>query len=70
MLFLFYANSLPDVVKSSRVSTFADDTKIFKTIITQEDSSLLKADLGNLASWSYSVGPALNKSKINVKYSG
>ena len=70
MLFLFYANSLPDVVKSSRVSTFADDTKIFKTIVTQEDSSLLKADLRNLASWSYSVGPAFNKSKINVKCSG
>ena len=70
MLFLFYANSLPDVVKSSRVSTFADDTKIFKTIVTQEDSSLLKANLRNLASWSYSVGPAFNKSKINAKCSG
>ena len=70
MLFLFYANSLPDVVKSSLVSTFADDTKIFKTIVTQEDSSLLQTDLRNLASWSYSVGPAFNKSKINVKCSG
>ena len=34
------------------VATFADDTKIFKTIVTQEDSSLLQADLRNLASWS------------------
>ena len=50
MLFLYYANSLPDFVKSSRVSTFADDTKIFKTIVTREDSSLLQAELRNLAS--------------------
>ena len=35
MLFLSYENSLPDV-KSSRVATFADDTKIFKTIVAQE----------------------------------
>ena len=70
MLFLFYANSLPDVVKSSRVSTFADDTKIFKTIVTQEDSSLLQADLRDFTSWSSSVGPAFHGSKINVKCSG
>ena len=69
MLFLFYANSLRDVVKSSRVSTFADDTKIFKAIVTQENSSLLQADLRNLASWSSSVGPAFNESKINEKCS-
>ena len=52
LLFLSYVNSLLDVVKSSRVTTFVDDTKIFKTIVTQEDSSLLQADLRNLASWS------------------
>ena len=52
LLFLSYVNSLLDVVKSSGVTTFVDDTKIFKTIVTQEDSSLLQADLRNLASWS------------------
>ena len=67
MLFLLYANSLPDVVKSSRVATLADDTKISKTIVTQEDSWLLQANLRNLASWSSSVGLAFNESKCKVQ---
>ena len=48
LLFLSDVNSLLDVVESSRVTTFVDDTKIFKTIDTQKDSSLLQADLRNL----------------------
>ena len=35
MLFLLYANLLPDVVQSSRVAAFADDTNFSKTIVTQ-----------------------------------
>lgn len=34
-------------MKSSQVAAFADDRNIFKTIISQEDSSLLQADLIN-----------------------
>ena len=34
-------------MKSSQVSAFADDRNIFKTMISQEDSSLLQADLIN-----------------------
>ena len=65
---LLYAKSLPDVVKSSRVATFADDTKISKTIVTQEDSSLLQADLRNLASWSSLLAwPLMN---LNVRCNG
>jgi sarcosine oxidase/L-pipecolate oxidase len=30
ILFLLYVNDLPDAVKNSKVSSFADDTKVFK----------------------------------------
>ena len=35
MLFLLYANSLPDSFKSSHVAAFADDTKSLKSINSQ-----------------------------------
>ena len=34
-------------MKSSQVAAFVDDRNIFKTMISQEDSSLLQADLIN-----------------------
>ena len=54
-------------MKSSPVTTFADDTTIFKTIVTQEDLSLLPADLRNISTWSFSVGLAFNESKCTVQ---
>ena len=42
------------------------DTKIFKTIVSQENSSLLQPDLRNLASWSSSIGLALNESECKL----
>ena len=66
MTFLSYANLLPEVVQSSRVAAFADDPNFSKTIVTQEDSSPLQADLRNLVSWSSSGGLVFNESKCKV----
>ena len=45
MLFLIYVNNLPDSVLTSHVTMFADDTKIYKQIKSQEDAAYLQADL-------------------------
>ena len=45
MLFLIYVNNLPDSVLTSHVGMFADDTKIYKQIKSQEDAAYLQTDL-------------------------
>ena len=45
MLFLIYVNNLPDSVLMSHVAMFADDTKTYKQIKSQEDAAYLQADL-------------------------
>ena len=45
MLFLIYVNNLPDSVLTSHVAMFADDTKIYKQIKSQEAAAYLQADL-------------------------
>ena len=41
MLFLLYVNSLPDVVRSSQIAAFADDTKAFKDITSTREQKQL-----------------------------
>ena len=38
-------NSLPDVVRSSQISEFANDTKVFKEITSTRDAEKLQDDL-------------------------
>jgi hypothetical protein len=64
-LFLLYVNDLPDAIKSSRVSMFADDTKIFKEIKSAADADLLQKDFSNLESWSTASGLLFNKNKCH-----
>ena len=45
MLFLIYVNNLSDSVVTSHVVMFADDTKIYKQMKSQEDAAYLQADL-------------------------
>lgn len=67
MLFLLYVNDLPETVSSSRVATFADDTKLFKAISNMTDSSSLQKDLEDLGQWSLSSGLKFNESKCKVQ---
>ena len=50
LLFVFYINGLPQAVKS-RVLLFADDTKMFKHIASEEDSAMLQHDIDALDDW-------------------
>ena len=66
LLFLLYENHLSNAVSNSRIATFADDTKIFKTINSISDASALQYDLSNFEKSSTNVNLALNVSKCKV----
>ena len=50
ILFIIYVNDLPEVVQS-KLWMFADDTKIYRTISSNEDSILLQNDLSIIMKW-------------------
>ena len=66
MLFLIFVNDLPESVTRSSVSSFADDTKIFKVINTLEHSLELQTDLNNLNTWATEAGMIFNSKKSKV----
>ena len=51
ILFLIFINDLDDDL-SSKVLTFADDTKVFRTVKTDTDIDTLQDDLTKLIKWS------------------
>ena len=56
-------NDLPAVVKQSQIASFADDTKLFKSIQSPLDTQLLQEDLSSLERWSISSGLKFNQEK-------
>ena len=66
-LFLSYVNDLPSTVKSSQVVMFADDTKLFKEIRTENDAKQLQNDISNLESWSTTSGLSPNGTKCKAQ---
>ena len=51
ILFVIYINDLPEVVKYGTY-LFADDTKVFRQITTNEDSLQPQSDINSLEQWS------------------
>jgi hypothetical protein len=62
-LFLLYVSDLLEAPTSSRAIMFADDTKIFSAIKSQDDFTALQTDLGTLEHWSTVSGLSFNQSK-------
>ena len=60
MLFLLYVNSRPDVLRSSQIAPFADDTKAFKEVIATCDAEQLQEDLSDQVTWSDSASLNFN----------
>ena len=60
MLFVLYVNSLTDVVRSSQIAAFADDTKVFKEITSTRDAEQLQEDPSDLVTWSDSASLNFN----------
>ena len=65
ILFLLYINDLPARLKST-VKLFADDTKIYRTISSEEDAAKLQHDLNMLAAWSDTWHMNFNADKCAV----
>jgi len=50
LLFLVFINDLPHWIKSSMLLLFADDTKVYRKILEENDEILLQQDLYSLGS--------------------
>ncbi len=66
LLFLLYEDHLSNAVRASNIATFADDTKIFRTISSNSDAVALQTDLTNFEESSKNVNLILNASKCKV----
>ena len=49
-LFIIYVNDLPDCVQSY-MGIFADDTKIYRPIISPTDYNILQSDINSVLQW-------------------
>ena len=64
---LLFVDDLPNTVETSRVTCYADDTKIFKSIDRITDCNALQSFLSDLVSWSESSGLIFNQSKCKYQ---
>jgi len=69
ILFLCFINDLPDIV-SGIVKIFADDTKLFSPVTTNEECYNLQSDLDNLSDWSDKWKLTFNAKKCKVLHLG
>jgi len=69
LLFLIFVNDLPDWIKTN-IRMFADDTKIWIKIVTQEDVTKLQEDLNSLCDWSKKWLLQFNPQKCVVMHIG
>lgn len=52
-MFILYINDLPEILKNgSEIYLYADDTKIYRQIKTQDDMKLLQEDIDCMREWS------------------
>ena len=65
ILFLIYINDLPNEV-CSQVRLFADDTALYLTLESEDDSSTLQNDLNILSAWETRWDMGFNPSKCQV----
>jgi hypothetical protein len=63
---LTYINDMPEMVKSSETTLFADDSLLFRTINNQADSVLLQNDLTSLQDWEDKWQMSFNAKKCQV----
>ena len=59
--------SLPDVVRSSQIAAFANDTKVFNEITSTREAEQLQEDLSDLVTWSDSASLNFNYSNCKAQ---
>ena len=65
ILFLTFINDMPETV-SSRCRLFADDSIIYREVLTESDCVSLQEDLGKLEQWEKTWGMSFNPTKCNI----
>ena len=68
-LFIIYVNDLPDCVQSY-MGIFADDTKIYRPIISPTDYNILQSDINSVLQWCDIWLSFLNYSKCHYNSIG
>ena len=66
LLFILFINDLPNTIKSSKILTFADDTKLVHQISSSIDTTSLQTDLNSIITWSANNNMQLNKDKFEL----
>ena len=66
ILFLLYSADLPQVVHHCRLSMYADDTKVYKSVRNENDCILLQNDLERIAKWAETWQMVLNPDKTKL----
>ncbi len=69
VLFLVYINDI-DIGLVSKISKFADDSKLCKTVCTDDDREALQQDLDRLSEWSQQWQMKFNVDKCSVVHLG
>ena len=63
LFFIIYINDLPGVIsKDCSIALYADDSKMYRVINTQEDLSSFESDINKISDWC-----KMNKMTINTK---
>lgn len=69
ILFLIYINDLPSAVNNI-TKLFADDTKLYREVVSRSDEENLQSDLDSLAEWSNKWQLRFNASKCKCIHYG
>jgi len=69
LLFLLFVNDLPDWI-TANIKMFADDTKMWQSLSSKEDSITLQAELDSLSEWSNRWLLKFNLRKCKVMHIG
>ena len=69
ILFVIFINDLPFTIKN-RCKLFADDTKLYRTIITEDDTTSLQDDINRLVNWSTMWHLPFNEQKCKCTHFG
>ena len=64
ILFIIFINDMADSLESVQLKSFADDTKISRSIYDQTDSLKLQGDLNRILQWSEENNMVLNEEKF------
>ena len=66
LLFIMYINDLSGLVKHSSIGSFADDTRVSKSIASIQDTIILQDDLTKIIEWSQANSMQLHEEKFEM----